>query len=257
VFALIRPVPGTIAACELTHLQRVPIVVEVARRQHAAYEAVLRSLGCDVRCLPVSDHHPDSVFIEDTATVLDEVAIIARPGAASRRGETAAVADAVAAYRPVRRLSAPATLDGGDVLRLDRVLFVGVGVRTNDAGVAQLAEFVRPFDYEVRQVRLDHCLHLKSAATEVAPGTVLVNPAWIDGRMFERHETIEVDSEEPFAANVLRIGSTIVCAAAHVRTNARLDDAGFDLRPIDVSELAKAEAGVTCCSLVFRGREDG
>jgi dimethylargininase len=250
--ALTRAVPDSLAGCELTHLTRTPIDVAIAKAQHDEYQRTLAFLGCNVRLITPAPHLADSVFVEDAAIVLDDVAIITRPGASSRRDETAAVADAVSHYRPLRMIAEPATLDGGDVLRLSRTLYVGLGGRTNEAGVAQLADAVRPFGYEVEAVPIDQCLHLKSAVTEAAPRLVLVNPAWVDPGTFVDHDIVEVDLGEPFAANVLRVGDTVLSAVAHERTGARLAAAGLAVRCIDVSELAKAEAGVTCCSLIFR-----
>jgi dimethylargininase len=253
IVALTRPVPDSISNCELTHLSRVPIDAATARAQHAAYEVALAELGCEVRHVPAAHEHPDSVFIEDVAVVLDELAVITRPGAFSRRGETAAVAETLRGYRQLEFLSEPATLDGGDVLRLGRTLYVGIGGRSNEEGARQLAEFVRPFDYGVCAIGIGECLHLKSAVTEIAPGVVLLNPAWIDARAFKRHAVVEVDAAEPAAANVLRIGDAILAASAYDRTNATLDSHGFRIRRLDVSELAKAEAGVTCCSVILAG----
>jgi dimethylargininase len=203
-----------------------------------------------VRHIPAAHDAPDSVFVEDTAVVLDEIAIITRPGAPSRRDETAAVAEALAGLRVLARLTEPATLDGGDVLRLGRTLYVGVGSRTNAPAVEQLEGIAAPCGYAVRGIDVAECLHLKSAVTELEPGLLLVNPAWVDERVFEGHRTMHVDPEEPFAANVLRVHDTIVCAAAYQRTAERLVQAGSTLLDVDVSELAKAEAGVTCCSLI-------
>jgi dimethylargininase len=252
VRALIRPVPDSIVRCELTHLSRVPIDLERARAQHRDYERAMDRLGCTVSQLPAEHDHPDSVFVEDAAVVLDELAVITRPGAPSRRGETASVAAMLAAFRPLERISGPATLDGGDVLRLGRVLYVGVGGRTDHAGAEQLATFVRPAGYEVRTVEITGCLHLKSAVTEVAPGMVLVNPDWVGPDTFEGCDAIDVDPSEPFAANVLRLGDTILCQSSYDRTNARLEATGLQVEALDVSELAKAEAGITCCSLILR-----
>ena len=166
--AVTRAVPESLTDCELTHLRRVPIDITVARAQHGEYERTLAALGCEIVQVPAADELPDSVFVEDTAIVLDEIAIITRPGAAPRRPETAAVAATLGAFRQLQFLSEPATLDGGDVLRLGRVLYVGLGTRTNAAGVQQLADFVSPHGYDVRTVTVDDCLHLKSAVTEVA-----------------------------------------------------------------------------------------
>jgi dimethylargininase len=250
VIALTRPVPDSLAACELTHIERAPIDVSRGRQQHAAYERLLGSLGCEVIAVPATHDLPDSVFIEDTAIVLDELAVITRPGAASRRPETAAVASTVGAFRQLQFLAEPATLDGGDVLRLGRTLYVGVGSRTNAAGVQQLTELAAPHGYDVRPVRVDDCLHLKSAITEVAPGVVVLNPEWVDGQMFAGQAIIEVDPSEPSAANVLRIGDAVVCSAAYPRTNARVATVA-QVHAVDVSELAKAEGALTCCSLIF------
>jgi dimethylargininase len=251
LIALTRPVPQSLTQCELTHLRRVPIDSTIARAQHAEYERTLAALGCEIVQVAAADELPDSVFVEDTAIVLDEIAIITRPGAAPRRPETAAVAATLGAFRQLQFLSEPATLDGGDVLRLGRVLYVGLGTRTNAAGVQQLADFVSPHGYDVRTVTVDDCLHLKSAVTEVAAGVVVINPEWVNGQMFPDHAIIEVDPSEPTAANVLRIGDTVVCPAAHPRTNARVSSAARVLT-VDVSELAKAEGAVTCCSLVIQ-----
>jgi dimethylargininase len=219
--------------------------------QHADYERALATAGCDVRQLDPADDHPDSVFIEDTAVVLDEVAIITVPGAESRRGETAAVADALRPYRQLELLAPPATLDGGDVLCVERTLYVGVGSRTNAAGGSQLAEIVKRYGYDVRLVDVGRCLHLKSAATEAAADLLLINPQWIDKGLFTDHHVIEVDPSEPAAANVLRLGAKVLCASQYERTISRLYAAGLEVLTVDVSELAKAEGGVTCCSVIF------
>jgi dimethylargininase len=250
VIALIRAVPDALAACELTHLERVPIDVARAREQHAAYRRMLAALGCGIVDVPPAHDRPDSVFVEDAAVVVDEMAIITRPGAASRRSETTAIAETLGAFRQLRFLVEPATLDGGDVLRLGWTLYVAVGGRTNAAGVQQLRDFVAAYGYEVRPVTVDGCLHLKSAVTEVAPGVVVLNPKWVDSQMFPNHAIIEVDPAEPAAGNVLRIGEALVCGAAYRRTNARLS-ALAPIYTVDVSELAKAEGAVTCCSVIF------
>jgi len=249
--AVTRPVPESLARCELTHLSRAPIDVEVAAAQHRQYEEALRALGCSLRRVPAAHDLPDSLFVEDVAIVLDEIAIVTRPGAASRRPERASVAAVLSEYRPLRSIAAPGTLDGGDVLRLGRTLYVGLSTRTNEDGAQQLARHVEPFGYGVECVQTAGCLHLKSAATAVDSGRVLCNPEWVDPRAFRRVEIVEVDPAEPHAANVLRLGDTILCAARHERTVSALRARGFSVCTVDVSELAKAEAGVTCCSLII------
>ncbi|HOC16649.1 MAG TPA: hypothetical protein PKK95_00185 [Vicinamibacterales bacterium] len=250
LLAVTRDLSPSFEQCQLTHLARQPIDLARARTQHEAYERCLASLGCRVERLPAGDDLPDSVFVEDCAIVLDEIAVLTRPGAASRRPEVPAVEAALRPYRPSVRIAAPATIDGGDVLRVGRTLYVGLSTRTTELAVEQLEGLVGPFGYQVVAAKVHGCLHLKSAATEVAPNLLLVNPAWVGdwARAFDR---IEVDPAEPFAANALRVGDALVYPCAFPRTRARLEARGLDVRPVDVSELAKAEGAVTCCSLVF------
>ena len=247
-----RAVPASIAQCELTHLERVPIDAARAAAQHAHYEAALESAGCAIERLPPADDHPDAVFVEDAAVVFDEVAIITRPGATSRRGETASVAEALAAHRPLAFIGPSGTLDGGDVLCAGRRVFVGLSSRTNPDAVAQLRAQLAPFEYVVEALEMTGCLHLKSAVTAVDEDLLLVNPDWIDVRRFGGFRLLDVHPDEPYAANVLRVGNVVLCAAAFPYTAATIEANGFRVVPLDVSELAKAEAGVTCCSLIVR-----
>jgi dimethylargininase len=252
--ALTRAVPPSMTACELTHLERQPIDVEVATAQHAHYEAVLRSLGVRVERVDAAPDHCDSVFIEDTAVVFDEIAVLTRPGAASRRAEVDAVAAAMGRFRPLHAIAAPGTLDGGDVLIAGRQVFVGISGRTNDDAVAQLRRLLEPLDYIVHAVPVRQCLHLKSAATAASDTLLVINPASIDVARFGPLELLEVDPSEPAGANVLRVGETIVCPDSAPRTRARLEARGFRTMAVDASELAKAEGALTCCSLLFEER---
>jgi dimethylargininase len=249
--ALTRAVSAAIARCELVHLERRPIDVDLAREQHRVYEAALRGAGCEVRTLPADPSLPDSVFVEDTAVVLDEVAVIARPGAESRRAETEPVARTLAEYRPLFRITAPATLDGGDVLPIGRTVYVGERGRTNRAGIEQLAAAVVPHGYDVRSVPVRGCLHLKSAVTLVAPGTVLCNPRWVNPAAFAGMGILEVAAEEPGAANGLLVGERLIYPSSFPATARRLAAQGIDLLSLNVSELQKAEGAVTCCAILI------
>lgn len=249
--AITREVSRAIAACELTHLARAPIDVGRARAQHEAYCAALAELGCEVRRLPEEPALADSVFVEDTALALDGLCVLMRPGAASRRPEVDSVAGALAGLRPLARLAGPGTVDGGDVLVLGREVHVGLSTRSTRAGIDELARLLAPHDYRVRATEVHGCLHLKSAATALGEDTVLVNPAWLDPRALGEHRVLEVDPGEPFAANALRVGAGVIHAAAFPRTRARLEAAGFRVVPVPADELAKAEGGVTCCSLIL------
>jgi dimethylargininase len=252
--AITREVSATIERCELAHLARQPIDPARARAQHAAYEECLRRAGCEVVRLPEAPDMPDAVFVEDAAVVLDELAVITRPGAASRRAETAAVAEALAPRRPLVTLAAPATLDGGDVLRVDRTLYVGRTARTSAEGAAALRAAVAPFGYRVVEVPVEGCLHLKSAATLAAEHLLLVQPEWVDVCAFDPAlETVSVDPAEPYAANVLLVRGTVIAPAEFPRTRERLEARGAHVAAVEVSELAKAEGAVTCCSLLVEG----
>lgn len=248
--AITRAVSRALEECELTHLQRRSIDFDLARRQHAAYEQALRDAGCEVRQLPEQPDQPDSVFVEDTAIVLDEVAVVTRPGAASRRGEVESMAMALAGLREIVRIEPPGTLDGGDVLRLDRTLYVGASTRSSAEGIAQLGRLLAPFDYRVVAVPLQGCLHLKSAVTQIAPGQVLVNPDWVDARCFPGYEPIAIDPAEPHAANALLVGNALIHSASCPRTANALRKCGIDVRSVDMSETEKAEGAVTCCSVI-------
>ena len=248
---LTREISSAITHCELTHVERTPIDIVRAREQHAAYERTIESLGWRVHRLPAPDDMADSVFIEDTAFVLEELAIILRPGAESRRRETAAVSEVLRGYRPLVAILAPATLDGGDILTIGKRIFVGVGGRSNEPGLKQLRAMVKSQGYTVDAAEFRDCLHLKTAATLVAEDTLLVNPAWTDPSQFGSLRTIEVHPDEPFAANALTIDDTVLYPAEHVRTLERLEKAGIAVRPVAISELLKAEGSVSCLSLVI------
>jgi dimethylargininase len=249
--ALVRDVSPSIDRCELTHLGREPIDFGRAADQHRQYTAVLEQLGCALQWVKSEPELPDAVFVEDTAVVVDELAIVTRPGAVSRRAEVSTVAAALASYRAVATIEAPGTLDGGDVLRLNRTVYVGRSARTNAAGVAQLARHLNAFGYDVQPLTIRGCLHLKTAVTELGNGLLVANPAWIDPDTFADCDVLRVHPMEPYAANALRIGDAVIHAAAWVRTRERLEERGIRVLPVDASELAKAEAGVTCCSVIF------
>lgn len=250
-FAITRAVSSALASCELTHLERFPIDIDLARKQHAAYEQALRDAGCELLALEELRDFADSVFVEDTAIVLDKVAVLTRPGAASRQGEVASMSAALAPFRECLNIQAPATLDGGDVLRLGRMVHVGASARSNADGIEQLRQLLTPFGYGVETVPMDGCLHLKSAVSQVAQNLLLINPAWVDVDRFPGYCVISVDPAEAFAANAVWVGERVVYSASFPRTAQRLRDAGVDVHLVEMSETEKAEGGVTCCSVVF------
>lgn len=249
--AITRGVSPLLAQCELTWLDREPIEVGLAVAQHDAYERALAEAGARVVALPALDGYPDCVFVEDPALVLDEIAVITTMGAASRRGERDSLAEALAPFRPVLRMSGPGKLEGGDVMRIGHALFVGLSHRTDADGIAELAALSAPYGYKVVAVPLRNCLHLKSACTSIGDGTVLINPEWVDAGAIAEYRFLAVDAAEAAAANALRVGSTVLMPSAYPRTAASLREHGFAVRELNLSELLKAESGVTCSSLVF------
>jgi dimethylargininase len=251
LIAVTRAVSPALADCELTHLPRDPINVGEAIADHARYEAALRSLGATVVRAPEEPTLPDAVFVEDTALVLDDVAVITRPGASSRRAETESMARVLSAYKPLRRIQPPGTLDGGDVLVVGRKIYVGLSSRTNQEGIAQLETLLREWGYEAIPVSVNGCLHLKSAVTQVADNLLLINARWVRPESFASSEIMTVAPSEPAGANALRIGTAVIYPSHHPDTAERLDRAGVRVVPVPCTELAKAEGGVTCCSVVF------
>ncbi|MFL6207899.1 MAG: dimethylarginine dimethylaminohydrolase family protein [Pyrinomonadaceae bacterium] len=252
IVALTREPARDMSACELTYLGRQQVDAVRAAEQHRGYRRALADCGARVVTLPALDELPDSVFVEDTAIVLDELAVLTSPGVASRQPELQANAPEIARLRPVAQIEPPATIEGGDVLRVGRKIYVGLSPRTNLAGVAALSALITPHGYEVYTVALRGCLHLKSGCTAIGDETILANPDWINASVFRNYEVVGVDGDEPWAANTLRVGATVCVGAAFPRTADMLARRGYDVRAVDVSEFAKAEGGLTCMSLLFQ-----
>lgn len=250
LIAITRPVSRSFAGCELTYLPRATIDPGLAQQQHERYERALEAAGCTVHRLRAEPDLPDAVFVEDAAIVLDEVAILTRPGAPSRRAEVASVAETLGAWRPLAHIQAPGTIDGGDVLRVGRHIWVGRSSRTNEPGFEQLCDIATPLGYKVHPVWVRGCLHLKSAVTAIGRERLLGNPAWIPPGTFDGFALVEVHPDEPLAANALQVGDSVICAATFPRTTDRLRAQGIEPVLVDVSEIAKAEGALTCCSLI-------
>src|SRR6267378_3074403 len=202
--AITRTVSPAIVNCELSFIDRKPIDLTKAREQHHAYEKLLGKLGARVISLPAEPGLPDSMFVEDPAIVLDELAVILPLGTVTRRREAPSLAQALAKFRKLEYVSLPGTLEGGDILRIGRKLFVG-----------------------------------------------LTRRAWFDATPLAGHEWIDVDPAEPHSANALALADTIIFPASFPRTRARIEAGGFHVTTIDISELQKAESGLTCSSLLF------
>jgi dimethylargininase len=252
--AFTRAVSRRLPECQLTHLARTPIDVAKAVEQHAAYERALSDAGFQIVRLPELADDPDAVFVEDTALILDGHAIVTRPGAASRLDETESTAAGLADHFEVHRIGS-GFLDGGDVLRIGHRLHVGRSTRTDADGIRALSELARPFGYDVVEAQLRDCLHLKTGVTLAgldAHGVpvLLYNERTVDPRQFAGVEPVAVDEAEDAAANCLRARDRLILPAGNPRTAGTLRDRGFQVTEVDVSELQKAEAGVTCMSLI-------
>ena len=247
-----RPGAADLERCELSHLARAPIDAALLAEQHAAYVAGLESCGVEVQVLDPLPGHPDALYVEDTAIVLDEVAVLTRPGAESRRGELPTIEAALAPHRTLLHVEEPGTVDGGDVCVCDDVLYVGWSDRTNHPGLKQLAHLLLEHGCTVKAVEVEGCLHLKSAVTRLDPERLLVCPARLNLERVRGMELVPVPPDEPDGANVLAVGGRVLCSAAYPRTNELLADRGYDVLELDLSELHKMEAAVTCPSLLLR-----
>jgi dimethylargininase len=249
--ALTHVVSPEINRCELSFREREPIDLDKARAQHAGYCRMLEDCGYEVVEVDVNSAHPDGTFIEDTAVVVDEVAVLSRPGVESRRGEVAGIEPVLASYRPLERIEHPGTLEGGDVLRIGRTIYVGLSARTNQEGIDQLSRHLSLHEYKVIPVAMKGCLHLKSALTALDDQTLLARPGLFDPQPFAGFTVIPADESEPEAANALRAGNFICLHVGFTKTIERVRHAGFAVKTVDISELLKAESGLTCSSILL------
>ncbi len=256
LIAITREPNPSIVECHLTFLHRQRIDFQKAVRQHRAYTERLAQLGVHVVRLAADSQLPDAAFVEDNAVVLEEVAVVAAMGLPSRLSEVKELLPTLSRYRPLKFLRPPATLEGGDVVCVGRTLYAGVSTRTNLEGVNQLSEILYPFDYEVRPVGVKGCLHLTTALSYVGENTILANKDWVDLSQFEGFNLIDASSiGEPWAANTIRVNGFNIASSSFPKTCAVLRGRGFNVATLDISELEKAEAGLSCLSLVFENKD--
>jgi len=219
--------------------------------QHAAYAGAVRALGLEVEVLDALAGFPDAYFVEDVAVVVPELAVIARPGAASRRGEAGAIVPVLARHRALARLEPPATLEGGDVLVAGRTVFIGLSARTNEEGARQLARLLEPHGYRSRTVPVTTALHLKSSLCWLGGETLLVSERLADQPELREFRRIIVDAADEPACNTLLLNGTLLAPAGFPRTRRQLDETGLPVIELDVSEARKMDGGLTCMSLRF------
>ena len=251
MIALTRRPAFSLVNCEVGYVPRERIDPHLAFRQHEAYCRTLRQMGAAVEVLPPEEAFPDSVFIEDNAIILDELAVVTSMGAPSRQGEPALLLPVLARYRRFVTISPPATIEGGDVLRVGKRLYVGVSTRTNRAGVEALRMIAEPLGYDVTPVETRSCLHLKTACASLDDETLLVNPDWLDSDALKSFRLLHVPAEEPFGANVLRLPGGMLVQGSSPLTLALIETRGYAATCVDLSEFSKADAGPTCLSLLI------
>ena len=244
-------VSPNIGRCELTFMERVPIDYERAVQQHEEYCEMLTRRGVAVTTLYDNLSCADCCFVEDTALVLDELAIIASMGAVSRRSETAAIASELAKYRELVCLNYPSTLEGGDVLQAGKNIFIGLSTRTTRRGIEEVVRILKAFDYRIFPVPVRGSLHLTTACSFIDDETVLINPRWADADSFHNFRVLDIPDDEPWAANTIRIDETVCLEASFQKTIALVHDINDDIEVLNISEFLKAEGGLSCLSLLF------
>jgi len=248
---LVRP-PG-VSFCHALSAQfpSPSIQVDLARQQHTEYCAALRAAGAELIRLPPDENYPDACFVQDTAVVWSDLAVVARFGVPSRQGEQETIRQVLQAHKRVVEIQPPATLEGGDVLAIGSHFFVGLSARTNRAGFAQLRDWLEPEGATVRPLPVPAGLHLLTGCSYLGRGVVLAAPDWADLPIWAGLDLICVPREEAYAANALAVGASVILAAGCPQTAAQLRGRGFEVLPVPLSEFAKADGGVTCLSLPF------
>jgi dimethylargininase len=224
-----------------------PLILE----QHRAYVDTLRRLGLEVIVLPAEAHYPDAYFTEDTAIVTPHVAVITRPGAKARRGEEATIEPVLARYRPIERIAAPGTVDGGDVLMVENHFFIGLSERTNQAGAEQLGGALEKYGHTWEAVPVGAGLHLKSSVNYIGKNTLLLTQALVEYAGFAPYEKILIDPDEEYAANTLWVNDCLLTPRGFPKTRQKLSRLQLEIIELDVSEVRKMDGGLTCMSLRF------
>jgi len=237
--------------CELTFLKSEPIDYKKALIEHSDYCNMLTNCGANVITLKDNFLSPDSVFVEDPIIVFDEVAVLTSMGVTSRREEGEYLKLYFCHHRHIEKISLPAKIEGGDVLKIGKRIYIGESPRTNQLGIKALSDIIVPLGYEVYPVRVSGCLHLKTGCTALDEGTILINPDWVDGKPFSGYKKIKTVPKEPFGANVLPINNTICMNAAFPKTIDLVSSLGYAVAATDITEFVKAEAGLTCMSIAF------
>ncbi len=224
---------------------------ELISDQHKEYIAALRSIGLEVIVLDAHPDYPDAYFVEDTAVVIPQAAVITNPGADTRKGEVDSIELVLSGYRKIRRIRAPGTLDGGDVLIAADHCFIGISDRTNSEGAEQLGLILEQSGYKWTPIPVTGGLHLKSGVNYIGMNTLLLTREFAARGEFDEFTKIVIDEEEEIAANTLWVNDTLLIPEGFPKTKERLEILGLPIIELDVSEAQKMDGGLTCMSIRF------
>ncbi len=249
-FALVRQVPDSFDRCIKPDGEAV-IDVDLARRQHADYCAALENAGLELIRLEADERYPDGCFVEDTTVVAGDLAVMLPIGAPSRVGEEVEVEKTLRRYKIVEEIKPPASMDGGDILKIEKRLYIGLSQRTNRRAISELGKLISPQGYEAIPVPLEKVLHLKSAVSYLGEQHVVVSPGSFDDRVLSEYNKITVPDDEAYSANCLAVNGVVLVSKGFPRTKSRIESAGFETVELDMSEFRKGWGSLTCLSIIF------
>jgi len=228
-----------------------PPQYELLLKQHEAYLETLEAIGLDLTVLDPLPDYPDAYFVEDTAVVTADVAVITNPGAFARNGEEESMAPVLAGFRKIERIQAPATVDGGDVLQVGNHFFIGLSERTNKEGAQQLGDILKSYGNTWTTVAVGAGLHFKSSVNYVGRNTLIVTDDFAEHEQLEGYDKIVVDKAEAYAANTLLVNEHLLIPDGFPDTRKKLDVLGFKILELETSEVRKMDGGLTCMSIRF------
>jgi dimethylargininase len=248
-YAVVRPVPDSYDDCVRTSVEEINI--ELARIQHAEYCRNLQKLGLSLVWVEGDNGLPDSCFVEDTAVIFGKKAVICRMSVESRTCEVAAVAKVLEKLKQVHYTRSPAMIDGGDVLKIEDRVFIGLSARTNERAVEQIKEILEDSNLEVISLRISKVLHLKSACTYLGNNCVVLSKGCFDEGVLSGLNRIVVPKGEGYAADCLAVNGTVLLAKGYPRARALIEREGFHVEELDVSEFRKGDGALTCLSIIL------
>lgn len=250
-YAIIRGVPNTYEKCITSRTFENKIHAELAREQHMQYCEILEQLGLTLIIIQPDDRFPDCCFVEDPAIVIGEIAILSRMGAKSRIGEEIQVGNTLSKYKEVHQIKPPGTIDGGDVLRIDEKVYIGLSERTNHFAIQQVHTIISDYGYRVIPVKIRNILHLKSACTYIGNNYIVMFPGHFDDRIFSEYDKIIIGEREAHSANCLSVNGKVLVQKGYPHTKSLIENEGFETVEIEISEFRKGGGSLTCLSIIF------